>query len=156
MSIEIRNVSKNFGDFRALKDVSLTIDSGELVALLGPSGCGKTTLLRIIAGLETPDDGTILSRGRDLEALPVHKRGTRLVWQSYARVDALERAEIKFVHRCFGPPCAPISAGARLCRALDGGIHNPALRHGRGVKLPCIELASTLCALPGERGSPLS
>ena len=57
MSIEIRNVSKHFGDFQALRDVSLDIDSGELIALLGPSGCGKTTLLRIIAGLEVPDAG---------------------------------------------------------------------------------------------------
>ena len=54
MSIEIRNISKQFGDFRALDDVNLDIASGELIALLGPSGCGKTTLLRIIAGLETP------------------------------------------------------------------------------------------------------
>jgi len=55
MSIEIRNVSKRFGAFQALDDINLDIRSGELVALLGPSGCGKTTLLRIIAGLESPD-----------------------------------------------------------------------------------------------------
>jgi len=54
MSIEIRNIHKQFGDFQALGDVNLDIHSGELIALLGPSGCGKTTLLRIIAGLETP------------------------------------------------------------------------------------------------------
>jgi len=63
MSIEIRGISKNFNSFRALNTINLDIQSGELVALLGPSGCGKTTLLRIIAGLETPDSGNIVFHG---------------------------------------------------------------------------------------------
>jgi len=84
MSIEIRNVSKNFGDFRALRDVSLHVDSGELVALLGPSGCGKTTLLRIIAGLESADAGSIFFSGEDTTEVHVRDRQVGFVFQHYA------------------------------------------------------------------------
>ena len=84
MSIEIRNVSKSFGAFRALNDISLDIRSGELVALLGPSGCGKTSLLRIIAGLETPDTGSIVFHGEDVSRHDVRDRNVGFVFQHYA------------------------------------------------------------------------
>ena len=84
MSIAISNVSKNFNAFKALNDINLNIQSGELVALLGPSGCGKTTLLRIIAGLETPDSGSIEFHGEDVSNHDVRDRNVGFVFQHYA------------------------------------------------------------------------
>lgn len=84
MTIAIQNVSKNFGSFKALDNITLDLNQGELVALLGPSGCGKTTLLRLIAGLDTPDSGSILFSGADATALDAAKRGVGFVFQHYA------------------------------------------------------------------------
>jgi sulfate transport system ATP-binding protein len=84
MSIEVKGVTKNFGAFKALDDISLKVETGELTALLGPSGSGKTTLLRIIAGLETADSGQILFKGEDTQATKIKDRGVGFVFQHYA------------------------------------------------------------------------
>ncbi len=86
MSIQITNISKTFGSFTALKNVSLTIRSGELMALLGPSGCGKTTLLRIIAGLEQADPGSgpVLFHDDDVSSQSVRQRRVGFVFQHYS------------------------------------------------------------------------
>src|SRR5512134_1972560 len=84
MSIEIRNIDKRFGGFTALRDISLEIGTGELIALLGPSGSGKTTLLRIIAGLELPDRGTVALHGSDITDRNVRERDIGFVFQHYA------------------------------------------------------------------------
>ena len=84
MSIVIRSVSKRFGDFVALDDVSLEVEGGSLTALLGPSGSGKSTLLRIIAGLEWPDEGEVELSGEDATALRPQKRNVGFVFQHYA------------------------------------------------------------------------
>jgi sulfate transport system ATP-binding protein len=84
VSIEVRNVSKRFGSFQALEDVSLDVEGGALTALLGPSGSGKSTLLRIIAGLEFPDSGEIRLAGEDATPLTTQQRGVGFVFQHYA------------------------------------------------------------------------
>src|SRR5437588_5660786 len=84
MAIEARNVTKRFGDFVALEDVSVEVESGSLTALLGPSGSGKSTLLRVIAGLERPDAGEVFISGKEATALTPQKRGVGFVFQHYA------------------------------------------------------------------------
>jgi len=84
MSIDVTGVSKNFGDFVALDDVSVSLPTGQLTALLGPSGGGKSTLLRIIAGLDRADTGTVSIEGVDATHLPAQKRNVGFVFQHYA------------------------------------------------------------------------
>jgi sulfate/thiosulfate transport system ATP-binding protein len=84
MAIEARNITKRFGDFVALDDVSVEVPAGSLTALLGPSGGGKSTLLRIIAGLESPDTGQVCIEGRDMTGVTPQERGVGFVFQHYA------------------------------------------------------------------------
>src|ERR1700676_2291794 len=84
MSISVHHVSKRFGNFQALTDVSVEAESGSLLALLGPSGSGKTTLLRIIAGLETADGGAVLYRDEEVTHTPARDRNVGFVFQHYA------------------------------------------------------------------------
>ncbi len=74
--LRLAGIHKSFGKFEALKNIALDVARGELMVFLGPSGCGKTTLLRIIAGLETQDDGSIVQAGRDISRLPAMQRSS--------------------------------------------------------------------------------
>jgi sulfate/thiosulfate transport system ATP-binding protein len=84
VAIEARNVTKRFGEFLALDDASISVESGSLTGLLGPSGSGKSTLLRVIAGLETPDAGEVFISGKEATAVAPQKRGVGFVFQHYA------------------------------------------------------------------------
>jgi iron(III) transport system ATP-binding protein len=84
MFLSAQHITKTFGAFTALDRVSLDVEAGEFVSILGPSGCGKTTLLRVIAGLEPQDSGSVWIGGQDLSRAPVAKRGLGIVFQSYA------------------------------------------------------------------------
>src|ERR1051325_2952041 len=84
MSIELKNVTKQFGGVSAVNNVSFSIQEGELIALLGPSGGGKTTVLRMIAGLEMPTSGDIVIRGQRVNNLSVQQRNIGFVFQNYA------------------------------------------------------------------------
>ena len=126
MSIEVQQVNKSFGNFKALSEINLSIQSGELVALLGPSGCGKTTLLRIIAGLEKPDSGHIIFNGDDVSRRDVRKRNVGFVFQHYA----LFRHMTVFDNVAFGLRMKP-----RRQRPSENIIHDKVLELLRMVQL---------------------
>ena len=118
MSIELKNVSKKFGDVTAVNDVNFTVNDGELMALLGPSGGGKTTVLRMIAGLEVPTEGDIFVRGERVNEVPVQKRNIGFVFQSYA----LFKSMTVFKNIAFGlkiKKWKPSEAKARVMELLQ-------------------------------------
>ncbi|HEX9189199.1 MAG TPA: sulfate ABC transporter ATP-binding protein [Vicinamibacteria bacterium] len=119
MSIEVRGVTKRFGDFVAVNDVSLVVPTGELGALLGPSGSGKTSLLRIIAGLERADSGQVLFEGEDQARQDVRRRGVGFVFQHYA----LFRHMSVFENVAFGLRVRP-----RATRPLEAEIRAKVMR----------------------------
>ena len=115
--IEIRGVTKRFGSFTAVNDISLSVREGEFITLLGPSGCGKTTLLRLLAGFETPDAGSILLAGEDVSHLPPYRRSVNQVFQSYALFPHLTvRENVGFGLRMQQVPAA--AAAERIREAL--------------------------------------
>ncbi len=109
--ISVRGVSKHFGDVHAVDDVDVEIDRGEFFSLLGPSGCGKTTLLRMLAGLETPTEGEIFIDGQPMSAIPAYLRPVNMVFQNYAIFPHLDvRGNIAFGLRKSGLSKTEITA----------------------------------------------
>mgnify|MGYP000902046551 CR=1 FL=1 len=129
-AIEVQAVAKSFGSFTALRSVSFDIYDNEFFTLLGPSGCGKTTLLRMLAGFDTPTEGTIRLHGRDILDLPPHKRRVNTVFQSYALFPHMTVAgnvafglEMQRVPR--GEIVERVEAALELVRLSDKGERMP-------------------------------
>ena len=117
--LEIRNLVKDFGAYKAIKDVSFAVESGEFVVMVGPSGCGKSTLLRSIAGLETVTSGVILIEGRDITADEPSDRGVAMVFQNYALYPHMTvRQNMGFALRIAGRPQAEIDAAVNRAAAI--------------------------------------
>jgi spermidine/putrescine transport system ATP-binding protein len=116
--LEIQNVSRRFGDFTAVDNVSIGVEAGEFFTLLGPSGCGKTTLLRMIAGFDLPDGGRVLLSGEDLADRPPEQRPVRTVFQSYALFPHMTvEANVAFPLRMAKTPPAEIPG--KIAAALE-------------------------------------
>ena len=115
MSISVKNVTKSFGSFLALDNVSLEVPGGELLALLGPSGSGKTTTLRMIAGHEEASEGDVILGSENITHLPPAARGTAMMFQSYALFPHLDCTD----NVAFSLKMRGVDKDTRRARALD-------------------------------------
>ena len=122
--LTVTAVSKSYPGLPVLKEASFAVEPGEIICLLGPSGCGKTTLLRIVAGLETPDTGTVIFAGRDVHDIPVHRRNFGFMFQDYALLPhQAVAANVTFGLRMQGLPQPEIAGRVKEMLslvALDG------------------------------------
>src|SRR5215468_10666587 len=114
-SVRLRDLTRAFGTTRALDGLSIEMAPGELVALLGPSGCGKTTALRIVAGFEVADTGSVLVDGKDISSVPAARRDMGMVFQSYSLLPDMSALD----NVGFGLRMRKIGAGERRKRAAD-------------------------------------
>ena len=133
--IEIKNLSKSFGDKKVLEDINLYIRRGEFITLLGPSGCGKTTLLRMIAGFLQPDEGSILMDGKELAGVPPHERPLNTVFQRYALFPHLDVYDnIAFGLKLKKVPEEEIEKRVRRVARRDVRLRGP--RRGNPLRRP--------------------
>ena len=128
--IQFENVTKRFGKVVAVDDVTLSVEEGEFFALLGPSGCGKTTLLRMLAGFETPTEGRILIDGQDVSRIPPNKRPVNMVFQSYAVFPHMSVAE----NVGYGLKVDGVAAAERAARVAE--VLELVKLDGLGPRLP--------------------
>ncbi|GIU92647.1 MAG: hypothetical protein KatS3mg011_1553 [Acidimicrobiia bacterium] len=149
--LEVRMVTKRFGETTALDRVELTVTDGEVMGLLGPSGCGKSTLLRVIAGLETPDEGRIFWDGEDITRTPPHLRRFGLMFQGYALFPHRTVAEnVAFGLRMRG--LSPAEIRRRVDEVLSwvgmGGMGDRGIEGLSGGEQQRVALARTLAPQP--------
>jgi len=123
-AVEFKGVGKRFGETVALSDISFTVASGETIALLGPSGCGKTTILRLIAGFDRPDSGTISIDGEPMAGLKPYERNVGLLFQHYAlfpHMTVTQNIAYGLKHRGYAPDGIPDRVDEMLSLVrLDG------------------------------------
>jgi iron(III) transport system ATP-binding protein len=150
--LKLDGIAKSFGRFEALRDIALSVTRGELMVFLGPSGCGKTTLLRIVAGLETQDRGSIVQDGKDISRLPAIRRDYGIVFQSYALFPNLtihDNVAYGLVNRRQGRARieARVAELLKLVGLPDAGVKYPGQLSGGQQQR--IALARALASAPG-------
>lgn len=152
-ALSLRDIQKSFGGVAAVRGVSLDVAAGETVALLGPSGCGKSTVLRVVAGLERPDSGTVTVAGRDVTALPPEARHVGLVFQDYALFPHLSvLGNVAYGPRVRGAGRGVAEGRAREALAL---VDLPGLEARRPAQLSGGQAQRVALARALATGSPL-